>query len=70
MVIGVETDSPADKSGLMIGDVLIAVADQRVADPEDLRGALGSSLVGQATTVTVVRGGERKQLSVTPGERN
>jgi S1-C subfamily serine protease len=70
MIIGVEAESPADKGGLLIGDVLISVAGQKVSDPEDLRGALGSSMVGKATTVAVIRGGQRKELSVTPGERS
>ena len=70
MLIGVETDSPAEKSGLLIGDILVAVAGSRVGDPEDLRVALGAVSVGQATPVTVVRGGQRQELTVTPGERS
>jgi S1-C subfamily serine protease len=69
MIIGVEADSPADKGGLLIGDVLTSVGDRRVADPEDLRSALVSGMVGAATSITVIRGGQRKELSVTPGER-
>jgi S1-C subfamily serine protease len=69
VLVGVETGSPADKAGLFIGDILVAFAGQPVADPRDLQAALGGATVGTTTNVTVVRGGERKDVAVTPGER-
>jgi S1-C subfamily serine protease len=69
VIVGVEAGSPAEKSGLILGDVLVAFAGQPIADPRDLQAALGSATVGTATTATLIRGGERKDLSVTPGER-
>lgn len=69
MVVGVEGESPADKGGLGLGDVLVAVAGRRVADVEDLQMALGAGVVDNPTPVSVVRGGERTELSVTPTER-
>ncbi len=69
VVVGVEPGSPAETSGLMLGDVLVAFGGQPISDPRDLQTALGTATVGTATTVTIVRGGERKDLSVTPGER-
>jgi len=69
MVVGVEAGSPAEKGGLTLGDVLIGVAGQTIEDAEDLQAALGPATVGQVTSIVVVRGGERKELAVTPGER-
>jgi S1-C subfamily serine protease len=69
MVVGVEAGSPAEQGGLGLGDVLVAVAERRIADVEDLQMALGAGVVDKATAVTVIRGGERTQLSVTPTER-
>jgi S1-C subfamily serine protease len=69
LLVGVEKDSPAEKSGLLLGDVLISFAGQTVADPQDLQAALATTTVGQPTTAVVIRGGERKELAVTPGER-
>ncbi len=69
MVVGVEPGSPADQAGLLLGDVLIDVAGQTIADVDDLQAALGPATVGKPTTVTVIRGGQRRTINVTPGER-
>jgi len=69
MVIGLEKDGPAEKGGLMQGDVLVGVGDEPVTDIEALHNLLGPDTVGQAVGVKVVRGGEVKEISVTVGER-
>ncbi len=69
IIVGVEPGSPAEKGGLLMGDVLIALAGQAVTDGEDLQAALGPKVVGKPVTVLVLRGGEPKDLSVTPSER-
>lgn len=69
MVIGVEKDSPAERGGLLQGDVVIGLAGQRVARIEDLQTALGPQTVGQAVPVRLVRGGQISEISVTVGER-
>ncbi|HZW32250.1 MAG TPA: trypsin-like peptidase domain-containing protein [Isosphaeraceae bacterium] len=69
LVVGVEAGSPAERGGLLLGDVLIAVGGQPVSDAEDLQAALGTAAVGAPLAVTVVRGGQRRDLTVTPGER-
>jgi len=70
MVIGVEKDSPAEKGGLLQGDILIGIAGQVVSGIEALQAALGPSTVGTAVTVRVVRGGQATEVSVTVGERS
>jgi S1-C subfamily serine protease len=70
VVVGVEPGSPADRSGLMLGDIVVTFAGQTIADPRDLQSALGTATVGTTTNATIIRGGERKELSVTPGERS
>ena len=69
MIIGAEKDSPAEKAGLMQGDVLVSLGGQMVTDIEALQAALGPGTVGKPVTVTVVRGGELKDISVRVGER-
>lgn len=69
MVIGTEAGGPADKGGLLQGDVIVALGDQSVSDIEDLQAALGPETVGHATPVKIVRGGEVKTVSVTVGVR-
>ena len=69
MILGIEPGSPAERGGLLQGDILLTVAGRAVADAEDLQAVLGPAAVGQATAVAIVRGGERAELTVTPGER-
>jgi len=69
MIIGAEKDSPAEKAGLMQGDVLVSLGGQTVTDIEALQTALGPGTVGKTVTVKVVRGGELKDIPVTVGER-
>jgi S1-C subfamily serine protease len=69
MVIGVEKDSPAEKGGLLQGDVLIGIAGQPVAGVEALQAALGPETVGKTVTARLVRGGQVTEVSVTIGAR-
>jgi S1-C subfamily serine protease len=69
MIIGAEKDSPAEKAGLMQGDVLVSLGGQTVTDIEALQTALGPGTVGKTVTMKVVRGGELKDIPVTVGER-
>ena len=69
VVVNVEPDSPADRGGLLIGDILLALGEQTVRDPGDVLAALGGDRIGQAVTLRVARGGRAQELSVTVGER-
>jgi S1-C subfamily serine protease len=69
LVVGVEPGSPADRAGLMLGDVLVAFAGQAVQDGDDLQGQLGPERVGTEVTLRLLRGGEPRDLGVTVGER-
>jgi S1-C subfamily serine protease len=70
MIVGVESGSPAEKAGLLLGDVLVALAGHAVETPEDLQAALSPTLVNQPTGAVIIRGGQRQEVSVTPGERS
>jgi S1-C subfamily serine protease len=70
LIMAVEPGGPADKAGLMIGDVLVTLAGQAVTDHRMLLSLLGSDRVGQAVPVRVVRGGELHEATVTVGERS
>jgi len=69
VVVNVEAESPADRGGLLIGDILLALDDRAVSDPGDVLGALGGDRIGQAVALTVARGGRAERLTVTVGER-
>jgi S1-C subfamily serine protease len=69
LVVGVESDGPAERGGLMMGDLLIALGGQPIQNTDDLRAALSPERVGQSTPVRVIRGGEPREVAVTIGER-
>lgn len=69
VVVNVEPDSPADRGGVLIGDILLAVDDRPVSDPGDVLAALGGDRIGQAIALRVARGGRDERLTVTVGER-
>jgi S1-C subfamily serine protease len=69
LLVGVETESPAEAGGLLIGDIIVAIAENRVTDPDELAASLTGSVVGKPTPVEVVRGGKPVTITVTIGER-
>lgn len=69
IVINVEPDGPADKSGVLIGDVLVAIDGTSVSDTGDIQAILGSHSVGKTLNVQVVRGGTVVDVALTVGER-
>jgi S1-C subfamily serine protease len=70
LVVTIEANSPAEKGGLLIGDLLISLGGQPVTDGETLRSQLGSDKLGQTIAVKVLRGGEPHELNVTIAERS
>ncbi len=69
LVVGVERGGPAERGGVLIGDVLIALDQQPIRSTDDLVGVLGPERVGQETPLRVIRGGEIREVRVTIGER-
>jgi S1-C subfamily serine protease len=69
LVLWLEEGGPAEKGGLLVGDILVAISGQPVGDPDDLFSALNSETVGKVIAVEVLRGGRPETVSVTVGER-
>lgn len=69
LIVGVEDGSPAERGGLLLGDVLVTFGGQPVRHTDDLLNLLGPDRVGQATPARVVRGGEPRDLTLSVGER-
>jgi len=57
--------SPADKAGIVSGDVLTSVDGAAVASPTDVLRAVGGHAAGETVTVVVRRGGQTRSVSVT-----
>lgn len=61
--------SPADRAGLIVGDVITAIGDIQVSDAESVPAAILRMNPGQAVIVAVLRGGEPRRFTVVPAER-
>ena len=70
LIVGVDAGSPADKGGVLIGDILVAMDGSKVEDTDDLQALLGPESVGKPAALTVLRGGEPASVAVTVGERS
>jgi S1-C subfamily serine protease len=69
IAVNVKPDGPAAAAGLVIGDIIVSIAGHTIAEPEDLVAVLQPDRVGTPVTVSILRGGEPRELSVTVGER-
>src|SRR6202030_2917040 len=69
VVAGVEPASPADRAGLVAGDVLLALDGQAVTGADDLIRILTGDKIGRKVELDVWREGERRRLALTPEER-
>jgi S1-C subfamily serine protease len=69
MLLGLEPGAPADRDGLLAGDIILAIGGRTIEDGEALQMALGPAAVGAATSISLIRGGEIREISVTPAAR-
>jgi S1-C subfamily serine protease len=69
LLVSVEPESPAGAAGLMMGDTLVSLDGQPVRHHDDLIALLSGDRVGRKVPAQIVRGGERRDLNVTVGER-
>ncbi len=69
LVMRVEDDSPAEKGGMLMGDILTSVDGQVVTNADELMGLLSGDRVGRAVNLGVVRGGTLQTISVVVGQR-
>ncbi|MHB8464815.1 MAG: S1C family serine protease [Acidimicrobiales bacterium] len=65
LIRGVESDSPAARAGLRLGDLLVAAGGQPLASHDDLFTALESVGPPGTLTLTVVRGTDEVEVTVT-----
>ena len=70
IVVDVQPDSPAAAAGLMVGDILVSLGGARITEPGDLRAVLRPHRVGETVAVSIARGGEPREVSLTIGERS
>jgi S1-C subfamily serine protease len=69
LVSGVADGSPAALAGLIVGDVILAFDGTAVDDAEALLTLLRGDRIGRPVNLTVLRGGQLRDIPVTVGER-
>ena len=70
LIVKVEENSPAQRGGVMIGDILVSLDGHPVNDSEDLQIVLVGDRVGKTIPVEVIRGNAIQALQITVGQRN
>ncbi len=68
LALSVEPASPAAEAGVRERDIIVSFDGQRVAGIDDLQRLLTDVRIGALTRLTVLRGAEKLEIAVTPGE--
>lgn len=69
LIVGIEEGSPAEKGGMMIGDILVGVAGVAVEHHDELFTRLSGDVVGKSTHMDLIRGGKLQSVNMVVGER-
>ncbi|PWK54470.1 Do family serine endopeptidase [Pleionea mediterranea] len=69
VINAVSPDSPAEKGGLEVGDIVLEVNDHKLINAADLPFMVGRIRPGEEVDLVVMREGKLKTLEVTVGER-
>jgi len=64
IVTQIESGSPADSSGIEIGDIITAANNRSIRSSQDIINLVGLLRMGQSMDVTLYRQGAKKQLKV------
>jgi S1-C subfamily serine protease len=69
IVLEVEPEGPAYKAGMVIGDILVALAGRAITRLEDVHGQLGGESIGKSLPIKFIRGGALQEANIVVGER-
>ncbi len=69
LIVSMETNSPAERGGVLIGDILLTLEGSAISSVQALRAQLSPERVGQPITARMIRGGQLIELTMTVGER-
>ena len=67
-VKSVTQDSPAEKAGLQVNDIITKAGDTEISGSKDLVDVVGAASVGDQLVLTVYRQGQTIEVTVTVGE--
>lgn len=63
LVVSVEAGSPAESAGIIVGDIIVAIAGEPTRGADTLRTAIGRDSIGRQVEITVLRGGAPRALT-------
>lgn len=69
IVLHVESGGPAEKAGIVLGDVIVELEGNPVVDVYEIRSTLAASKIGDSLKLKVLRAGSPVEAAVTLGER-
>jgi S1-C subfamily serine protease len=69
MIASIESGSPAERAGLVAGDIILALDGAAVTGADDLVRMLTGDKIGRTIEVEVLHNGSRRVLSLVPHER-
>lgn len=69
IVLSVESESPADNAGWLVGDILISLDGKAISDIDELQTVLRGNAVGRSLKASLLRGGQLIENEVTVSER-
>jgi len=69
IVLSLEPNGPAAKAGVLIGDILLSLAGERVEDTDEIQSVLERHALGTAIEAELLRGGQSQSVAITIGER-
>ena len=67
LITSLVSGGPADTAGILVGDIFVSVDGKPASSLPDLRVALAEQ-IGKPVTVSMVRAGQRKEVSLTVGQ--
>jgi len=69
VAVGVEPGSPAERAGILVGDIILALDGVAISGADDLIRVLGGDKIGRTVSLESLRRGERRRVVITPTQR-